>query len=239
MTQIREQTRKMKGPSFLPTAVVILLFTVAAGCGPDQPPLETLRKSLANKPAYSIVLENMKQEGTFFKNHYHQYQIATPEKTWATGWMEVPKEFYQRYAMYLGMAVAGMKDGEPLLAAAPPGYLYVGDSSYGQWRSGPRGEYWAFNRNAPFDLELDIDFPPIYRSDYRKYRSSHSKGVPYFGSKRQFGTQGTYTKKAKPNFFQRQQAKSSVKKASFLDKVNKSIGRTHTSYRGRSGGRGK
>jgi hypothetical protein len=225
-----------------------LLFIMAAflaatlwGCGPDRPPLEDIRQELADSSTYSVVLENMKQDGTFFKKHFHQYQIATPAKTWATGWLEVPKEFYQRHAMYLGMTIAGAKDGEPLLAAAPPGYQYVGDPRYGRWRSGPGGELWAFNRNTPLfdELEIDIDFPPIYRADYRKYRSSHSKGVPYFGGKGQFGTQGSYTKKAKPNFFQRQQAKASMKSASFSEKVSKSIGRTRTGYRGRSGGRGK
>jgi len=233
--------RRTKQLQILLTLAVVFALTGLWGCGPGQPPLDEIRQRLADKSTYSVVLENMKQEGTFFKEHYHQYQIATPDKTWATGWLEVPKEFYQRYAMYLGMTVAGMKDGEPLMAAAPPGYQYVGDPRYGRWRSGPGGEYWAFNRNTPLfdELEIDIDFPHIYRGDYRKYRSSHSKGVPYFGSKGQFGTQGSYTKKAKPNFFQRQQAKANIKSASFSEKVSKSIGRTRTGYRGRSGGRGK
>ncbi len=223
------------------TLTVVFLLSVPWGCGPGEPPLTEIQRKLADKQTYSIVLENMKQEGTFFKNYFHQYQIATPEKTWATGWLEAPKDFYQRYAMYLGMAVAGKKEGEPLMAAAPPGYQYVGDPRYGRWRSGRGGEYWAFNRNTPLydEIEIDNDFPHIYRSDYRKYRSSHSKGVPYFGGKGQFGTRGSYTKKAKPTFFQRQKAKASMKNASFSDKVSKSIGRSRSGYRGRSGSRGK
>lgn len=224
----------------LPITALFLLLT-AWGCGSDRPPLEEIRRQLADRSTYSVVLENMKQEGTFFKDYYHQYQVATPEKSWATGWLEVPKEFYQRYAMYLGMTIAGEKEGESLEAAAPPGYQYVGDPRYGRWRSGPGGEFWAFNRNTPLydELEIDIDFPHIYRHDYRRYRNARSRGIPYFGSKGQFGTQGSYTRKAKPNFFQRRQARASMKNASFTDKVKNSIGRTRTGFRGRSGGRGK
>lgn len=223
------------------TLTAVIMLAGFLGCGPGQPPLDEIRRNLADRQTYSVVLENMKEEGTFFKEYYHQYQIATPEKTWATGWLETPKAFYQRYAAYLGMTIAGMKDGEPLMAAAPPGYQYVGDTRYGRWRSGPHGEYWAFNRRTPLynEIELDIDFPHVYRNDYRRYRSSRSKGVPYFGDKGQFGTQGSYTKKAKPTFFQRQQAKASMKKASFSEKVSKSIGRSRSGFRGRSGGRGK
>ncbi len=235
-----ERAKTIKPSPFLPIMAVLLLWMMG-GCGPDGSPLEAIRQKLAGQSTYSVVLENMKREGTFFKNYYHQYQIATPGKTWPTGWIEVPKDFYQRYATYLGMTIAGMKDGEPLMAAAPPGYQYVGDTRYGRWRSGPGGEYWAFNRNTPLfdEMELDIDFPHVYRHDYRKYRSARSKRVPYFGSKRQFGTQGSYTKKTKPNFYQRRAAKTSMKKASFSEKVSKSIGRTRSGYRGRSGGRGK
>ncbi len=235
------ERRNTSHPQIFPTILTMFLLLTLWGCGPGHPPLEEIRQQLAGKSTYSIVLENMKQEGTFFKNYYHQYQVATPERTWATGWLEVPKKFYQRFAMYLGMTIAGMKEGEPLMAAAPPGYQYVGDPRYGRWRSGPDGEYWVFNRNTPLydELEIDIDFPHIYRHDYRRYRTAHSKRVPYFGSKGQFGTQGSYTKKAKPNFFERQQAKARVKNASFSEKVSNSIGRTRSGYRGRSGGRGK
>ncbi len=236
-----ERAKKIKLQALLPMATILLLLMTTWGCGPKQPPLAKIRQKLSDASTYSVVLENMKQEGTFFKDYYHQYEIATPEKTWATGWLKVPKKFYQRYAMYLGMTVAGMENGEPSTVAAPPGYQYVGNPRYGHWRSGRSGQYWAFNRNTPLysTMELDSDFPRIYRNDYRQYRSSQSRGVPYFGSKGQFGTQGSYTKKANPDFFQRQRAKASIKSASFSEKVSKSIGRTRTGYRGRAGGRGK
>ncbi len=231
--------RRLSKFRFPRTALLVVAAAwLASGCGSDEIPLAELRRQLADQETYSIILENMKEEGNFIKDYYHQYQIATPEKTWATGWKEVPKEFYQRNATLLGMVLAGKTDGEPLDAAAPPGYQYVGDPRYGRWRSGPGGEYWQFSRGAPLfdELEIDLDFPHIYRHDYRKYRSHRSKGLPYFGSKGQFGTQGSYTKKAKPNFFQRKMA---AKRTSFADKVNRSIGRTRSGFRGRSGGRGK
>ncbi len=215
-----------------------------AGCGGDgEPPLQRITQPLRQSTdTYSVILENMKEDGNFFKDYYHRYRILTPKKQDVTNWVKVPKNFYNSTEMLLGMALAGMKGGEPLMAAAPPGYQFVGDPRYGRWRSGRGGEYWEFEGDGPLfdELEIDIDLPHIYRHDYRSYRKTHSKGIPYFGSKNQFGTQGTYTKKRKPDFYERRMATQKVSKASFGDKVKQAtIGRTRSNFRSRAGGRGK
>lgn len=212
------------------------------GCGSDELPLAKIEKSLANVPEYSIILEDMKDEGNFFKDYSHQYRLVLPDRAEDKGWFEVPENFYRANENFLGMVIAGKKDGNLLAAAAPLVYQYVGDPRYGQWRSdGLGGQIWGFTPGIPLFGELDIDIhSPIHRKHYDSYKHSLSRKIPYYGSENQYGTNGTFTQKSKPNFFARRMAAEKLKKASFSEKVSSRIGRSKTAgVRGRSGGSGK
>lgn len=219
------------------------LFTLPIGCGDSELPLTRLQRQLQQFPTYSIILENMKQEGNFFDSYYHRYRVVQPNKgSYLTDWMEVPKSYYRKYMSFLGMALAGKKDNQPMQAISPPGFMYVGDPDYGYWRQGPDG-----NMMWEFDLDLDDALGGwtrhrIHKNEYEKYRRAYAKKTPYLGKskkgkvKYKYGTQGNLSKKAKPDFFVRRKAK---KTSSFASKVSSRIGRTKTTYRSRSGGFGK
>lgn len=63
------------------TFVVLLLLMVAgaSGCSTSTTPLERLKRELAKYPEFSILLEDMKEEGNFFKEYFHRYKIVRAE----------------------------------------------------------------------------------------------------------------------------------------------------------------
>jgi hypothetical protein len=193
-----------------------------------------------------VILEDMKEEGTFFKSYYHKYKIIVKDAiledtvdATETGWEEVSKEFFRRHLPFLGMTIWVKKDGKESASAGPPGYEYVGDSRYGSWHRGSSGgSFWVFY--GQYRLLSDLLGPgPIYRNHYNTYGTYRSQNRPYYGPNKQYGTNGSVTKSQKPNFYNRRMSREMVKKASFSQRVNQRVGRTRTSVRGRSGRAGK
>ena len=221
--------------------LTIALLLLLAGCGADPTPLSDIEGALKNARSYAIILEDMKEEGNFFTDYYHKYRIVQEDKANTTDWLKVSEDVYRANEALLGMTIAGKKDGEILPAAAPPGYQYVGDPRYGSWRTDSSGRtFWAFAGGMALGRMLDMGrYPPIYQNDYDAYRSYRSRGAPYFGQNREYGTSGTVTQKSRPEFYTRRMAREAQKKSSFLKKVSERTGRTKTNFRGRSGGTGK
>ena len=55
------------------TLLAILALMLVTGCGSEVgPPIDALKDSMKNEPTYSIILENMKEEGNFIKSFFHQ-----------------------------------------------------------------------------------------------------------------------------------------------------------------------
>jgi len=223
----------------LDVIVAILTSFLLCACGGPRPPLEKIRTSLKDIPTYSIVLDDMKEEGNLFKTHYHKYSIILEDKTTKTDWLEVPENYFKQNASFLGMTIWAKKDGKESKGIGPPGYEYVGDMRYGQWNTNSSGRsFWAFYGQYHFISAL-LGHGPIYRNHYASYTRSRTQNRPYYGSNNEYGTNGSLTKKQKPNFYSRRMTKMKAKQASFSDRVNQRVGRTRTSTRGRSGNWGK
>ena len=241
MCESKIPKRGLRKPFFLFVFYLGLTFT-APGCGSDADlPIIKIKNSLEEIPTYSIVLENMKEEGNFVNSYYHKYRIVRPEGAETTDWLQVPESYYQRNEDFLGMTIFAKKEGIPDEDVTPPGYLYVGDPRYGQWQNdGHGGSYWAFY--GKYRLMTDLFggwYRPVYDLDFDAYKKFKQRKVPYYGLKNQYGTSGTIVRETKPDFYSRYAARQKVKTASFTDKVSNRIGRTRTSLRSRSGGRGK
>ncbi len=226
------------------TALVFFLALpfLLPGCGSDvENPFEKLKASLDDVPTYSVILENMKEEGNFAKTHFHQYRVVKPEGAETTDWLQVPESFYQRHENNLGMTIFAKTEGVADDQVAPPGYHYVGNPNYGQWRADSQGNsFWEFyGKYALMSHFLGGWYRPVYDVDFDAYKKFKASKVPYYGLKNQYGTSGTIVQKAKPDFYSRHMAKQQAKSASFTDKVSERIGRTRTSVRSRSGGTGK
>lgn len=221
--------------------VIAMLFIYGCGGADGDLPITAIKKSLNNIPSYSIILEDMKEKGNIFKNYSHKYRVVKPDKANITKWKEVPENYYKANETFLGMSLATKKDGKIISSVAPPGYAYVGDSNYGRWKQDSSGgSFWEFyGKYALLSSLLGSWHSPIYMNDFDDFRRHRKRKVPYFGRHKQYGTYGSIVKKSKPNFYARHTAKQRIKKTSFKNKVASKIGRTKTSFRGRSGSSGK
>ena len=223
---------------------MILLFVtmLIIGCGQPQDPLPGIRRELASRKAdtYSIILSDMQADGNFIKSYTHSYRVITPENEIDYGPMKVPEKMYNYYQPYLGMTIWSQKDGKGEESIAPPGYAYVGDSRYGEWRTNSSGRsFWHYYGQYRMFSDLMGMGGPIYRDNYTTYQSYRSSRRPYYGPNHSYGTSGTITRKQYPNFFQRRQTRASASSTSFASKVNQRIGRSRTSSRGRGFSGGK
>jgi len=205
---------------------VLILFIIGCGGGLETP-IDTIKQNLRDVPEYSIILDDMKTEGNFFSHYFHKYRIVQADKDWKTGWLEVSEDYYNEKEPFLGMTLVNKKAGEINTQPAPPGYAYVGDPNYGQWRQHENGgSFWEFyGKYRMFTDVLGLVTGPIFRSDYDDYSSYRRRRAPYFGRNKQYGTYGSYTQEKRPDFYQRRMAKEQVKKSSFSDKVSNRIGR--------------
>ncbi len=228
----------------------LALFVVSCAA---SSPLGKVKSQLNKYPEYSIMLEDMKEEGNFFKDYYHRYKIVYGEKSGGseeleyqneiTDWYKVKKKEFQKYFNNLGMVLVSKgKDGKIDDVQHPPGYQYVGDQRYGTWKQDSSGNsFWEFyGKYAFFSHMFGMFSRPIYRSDWGSYRDSRSQGRPYYGSNRQYGTTGEYTKRTNKTFFDRRQQKELARKSRFTERVKQRARRSKMSgARSRSGGFGK
>jgi hypothetical protein len=78
-------------------ALITLGFSLALvlqGCA-HTPPLERLEAELASAPEYAIILEDMREEGTFFPSYYHRYRIVRGDTARTTDWLRVSESVYR------------------------------------------------------------------------------------------------------------------------------------------------
>lgn len=160
------------------------------------------------------ILIDMKQENG---RSYHKYRIITNGVERETGWEEVTQSVYQQHRDHLGMAIYSKPEGkfadEAETVAAPPGYAYVGNERYGRWETRNGQDFWVFY--GKYALMRDLlwgagRYTPVYRDNYRSYRTTVRGGKPYYGANKEYGTQGTKTRTryAGSNYYKQQRRTS-------------------------------
>ena len=205
-------------------------------------PLDRLKSQLASAPEYAIILEDMREEGTFFSSYSHQYQVVQGENSWTTDWLQVPESVYRANENFLGMTLASKTPGGENNVPHPPGYDYVGNSRYGSWQTNSSGmSFWAFyGQYALMRDLLGVGRGSIFRNDYNSYQRSRSQQRPYYGrTGKEYGTRGTVTQQKKPSFFARRRARDVAQRQRFQQKFNNRLGRSSVPVRSRGFGFGK
>ena len=210
--------------------VWIGLSLVVVGCVAGDP-LERLQGELDRYPEYSVILADMREEGTFSTDYWHQYRVTTGEREEGSDdlvyaenirdWERVARRTFARYQPYLGMVILSKgTDGNVDHDQHPPGYQYVGNDRYGQWRGDGRGgSFWEFyGRYALMSHMIGGFGRPIYRNDWNSYRDFRGRGQPYFGAGA-YGTNGTVSRQSNPNFFRRQATRQRAQSQGFGARV--------------------
>ena len=150
---------------------------------------------------------------------------------------------FNNYSNLLGMTIASKtRDSGLTDSQHPPGYQYVGNERYGQWRNDSRGgSFWEFyGKYAMLSTVFGLFRRPMYRSGWNDYRRHASSGRPYYGSNREYGTNGKYTQQTNRSFFERRRNSEMRRKASWRDKARNRVRRSNMSgFRRRSSGFGK
>lgn len=216
--------------------------------------LDRMVEDLSKYPQFSVILEDMKEEGNFVKEFFHKYKLIYAKKAsegsdpeifeHMTDWEKVSKKEFRQHANNLGMTLVskGGDDDKISKVAQPAGYQYVGNPQYGQWQTNSSGgSFWEFyGKYAMLSQVIGMFSGPVFRRDYDDYRSNRSSNRPYYGRNNQYGTNGTYTQKSNPTFFQRKKAQLQKKRSTFSEKVKKRAQRSRSSsLRRRSSGVGK
>ncbi|GAX59712.1 ABC-type proline/glycine betaine transport systems, periplasmic components [Candidatus Scalindua japonica] len=223
------------------TCVLICVVMTLQSCGAKRSPIEQISANLKNTPEYSIILEDMEIRGSVFKQYYHKYKVIIKDNIQYTGFTRVSEPYYRNNENYLGMSLLSKTEDGYIKTPSPPGYQYIGDSRYGEWKQDRSGNsFWAFYGQYMFMSHMfGMVNRPVYRSDYSAYTDYRKKNRPYYGSKNQYGTNGTVTKQTHKSFFQRKMARQKMAKQSFSQKVKQRAGRSQSPFRGRGGGFGK
>lgn len=206
------------------------LTLLVAGCAVSNP-LERLQREFDRYPEYSVILADMREEGTFSTDYWHQYRVTTGQREEGSedliyagnvqDWARVDSSTYAKYQPYLGMVILSKgPDGKVDHEQHPPGYQYVGNDRYGRWRDDRRGgSFWEFyGRYALISHMIGGFGRPLYRNNWNTYRDYRGRGRPYFGSGA-YGTNGTVTRQSNSNFFRRQEARQRVRTQGFANRV--------------------
>ncbi len=202
--------------------LVGIMATMLVSCGGkkfEKTPLDKYIIEFEDEPEYSVILADMDVDGTFFKTYKHKYKVirvkdSLPYET-ASNWKEVNSDFFRKNENNLGMTVLAKDiNGKLSKVAAPPGYRYVGDRHYGEWRNHNGNSFWAFYGQYMFMSHMfGMMHRPVYRGAYNSYRTGGYYGSRnYYGPKQgtghMYGTNSAQTKKSNPNFYKRRASKS-------------------------------
>jgi hypothetical protein len=217
---------------------ILCLLLLITACS-ERDPVEEMQNTLASAPEYTIILEDMQEEGAVFTKYYHKYRVLQGERDLKTDWVEVSESIFQKYEPFLGMALVSKSEADGVNSSPhPPGYHHVGNSHYGYWGGG--GFWQWYGQYAMMSHMLGGGMGRrVYRNEYDDYRSNRSSGRPYYGQNRDYGTNGKLTKQQRPNFYKRRQASLQRRQSSFSQKARSRMGRSRTGFGGRSGGFGK
>ena len=178
----------------------------------------------------------MRVQGNFVSSYYHQYRIDKGEIKNIRPFVEVSETYYKKNQPFLGMALAAKTpDGKVTTTPFPNGYQYVGNSQYGQWRQNDRGgSMWEFyGKYMLMSQVMNWAGFGMSRNHYGSYNNSRMRGQPFFGANKQYGTNGSVTKKQKPNFYNRRAAQKVRAQSRFRNKVSQRMGRSKSSFRSR------
>ncbi len=234
------------------SALTLVLIIGLAGCSGKKfvkNPIDDIIKNMPSGSIFSIVLNDMDVQGSFFHEYYHQYKIIEETapgnlEERITEWYPVEERVFEQHVNDMGMELASRgEDGKLHKGASPPGFNnYVGNEKYGRWENRGGSSFWAFYGQYAFMSSIFRMMTPVRRSHYDDYRENYSgRGRSYYGpttnGRPRYGTRSDYNSS-------RTNTAWSKNRSSFKQKVSNRTSRSSARYggssaRSRGGGFGK
>lgn len=217
-------------------------------------PVDEMIIELTDVKPYSIILYDMDVEGSFSHSYLHKYKVVQEDSNGElseelTEWKQVSENYFRANENNLGMEIVSRNsEGKLSKSAAPAGYgNYVGNPKYGEWQTNNRGEtFWSFyGKYMMLNTVFDLMRRPYYRDDYNHYYNGGYYGRrPYYGplsssGTYRYGTNSSYTKQTRPDFFSRKASKRGWSSSSSRSRSAKASRSRFSTTRSRSGGFGK
>tara|TARA_R110000868_G_scaffold242909_5_gene498569 strand:- start:2398 stop:3084 length:687 start_codon:yes stop_codon:yes gene_type:complete len=185
-----------------------LLVLVYLGLSKSFSPSERSTPYLVNEQVFSsffqgaplsVILTDRLQTGFLIKTYFLELRLVQGFKLPETMLVRTSKGFWEKNKTNLGMSLfrRDEKDGTSSVTPQPPGAIFLGDPSYGNWELAPSGEReWHFyNAYKYFPDYLGWgDYRPT--ETFTKELKLHlANSETYYGDQKQFGTTGTVTAK--------------------------------------------
>ncbi len=233
---------------------IIFAGIMLASCGSDKNlknPVDDMVRDMPTDRVFSIILNDMDVQGSFFTHYYHQYKIieekekGKPEER-ITKFVEVKESYFKMHANDMGMEIVSRgEDGKLSKSTSPPGYNnYVGNERYGRWTQRNGTSFWEFYGQYAFMSSMfRMATYPVTMSYYTDWRSNYyGTGRSYYGpttgGRSYYGTGSAYTRSSSPN------SSWSNNTSRFKQRVQNRTSRSSSRYSGsssrsRGGGFGK
>lgn len=180
---------------------------------------QSLAKMVKGGPV-TVILSDMHSTGFLIKTYYHKYKVVYGFQSVEELIVRTSGKFMERHRNHLGMSIfRRLENDQEEFVALPPGSLFIGDRSFGEWILDNSGEkVWRFYRpyrNIPNYLGWK-DFKATYKL-YQKISLYRNQQKDFFGLQKEFGVNGVVTKKSFPSFYERQQPEEINFKKFILD----------------------
>ncbi len=179
--------------------LIMLYLGLAASFSPTQKgtPFMDNEKLFGNffigAPLTAILIENF-TTGFIIKTYYQRYLVVHGFKAAEEKLIRTSRSFYQANKSNLGMALFRRyeKDQQMSTLPLPPGSIFVGDTSYGEWGRSDSGEkIWYFHpAYQHFPQAFGWGSYAFTLKTYNKMQYHIENGIPFYGIDGEFGSSG-------------------------------------------------
>jgi hypothetical protein len=170
---------------------------------------ESLSRLVPGAPV-SVLLTDIHSTGFLIKTYYHKYKIIYGFQSFEELIVRTSRAFSKKNAKNIGLSVFRRyrENDRENFTALPPGSIFIGDKNFGNWVLDNSGDkLWKFfrvYRQLPVYLGWN-EFTPTFR-EFSKIKIHQEQEAVFYGLNKEFGTDGSISKKAFPNYFDRQKA---------------------------------
>ena len=159
--------------------------------------------SMFRNAPLSIILTDMDEVGLIMKTYLMKYMLISGYQEPISVTIKTNKTYWEESKEFIGMSIFRRKENEKASSTVPmpPGFHFIGDSSYGYWRINrqTKEKEWRFYRSSA-KLKKYFSYGN-YRPTHkmiRQARLSLKKETPFFGDNNEFGFNGRITRENLP-----------------------------------------